>query len=57
MSANRINSNDDETADVHGPSEHVVAFNTEDEQLVVYDELQPTAWIQSTYSVLIADAR
>ncbi|MHC3438696.1 DUF7331 family protein [Natrialbaceae archaeon A-gly3] len=47
----------DETDDARDPRDHVVAFTTEDDRLVVYDELQPTAWIQSTRSVYVVDSR
>lgn len=57
MSTNKANSNANEYAGASDPADHVVAFNTADEQLVLYDEHQPTAWIQSTHAIPIADAK
>lgn len=58
MSTNDTDSpNTDDPPGTHDPVDHVVALSTEDDQIVVYDEQQPTAWIQSTHSVPIGEVR
>ncbi|MDF9748296.1 DUF7331 family protein [Natrinema salsiterrestre] len=57
MPTDKANSNTNGYADASDPADYVVAFNTADEQLVLYDEHQPTAWIQSTRAIPITDAK
>ena len=38
-------------------TECIVAFEREDGAVVIYDEREHTAWIQSSHAVTITDAR
>lgn len=56
-SAETIPSNTDDPSQSPYPFDHVVALVTADETIVVYDEQQPTAWIQSTAAVPVGEIR
>lgn len=47
----------DTTADPPALTERIVAFEREDDAVVLYDEREHTAWLQSNGAVTITDVR
>ena len=47
----------DTTADPPALTERIVAFEREDDAVVLYDEREHTAWLQSSGAVAVTDAR
>ena len=45
------------SSDTPVPVERIVAFEREDGAVVIYDEREHTAWLQSNAAVVIDDAR
>ncbi|MGN8218344.1 DUF7331 family protein [Halococcus morrhuae DSM 1307] len=57
MSTSPQESPSDTSASVPAREERLVAFEREDGAVVIYDEREHTAWLQSSGAVPIADAR
>ncbi|EMA36758.1 DUF7331 family protein [Halococcus hamelinensis] len=47
----------DSTADPPALTERIVAFEREDDAVVLYDEREHTAWLRSSGAVTVTDAR
>lgn len=46
-----------QSANPPAPVECIVAFERDDGAIVIYDEREHTAWIQSSHAVTLTDAR
>ena len=57
MSTSPQESPSDTSASVPAREERLVAFEREDGAVVIYDEREHTAWLQSSGAVPVADAR
>lgn len=45
------------SSDTPAPRERIAAFERDDGAIVIYDEREPTAWIQSSGAVGVDEAR
>jgi hypothetical protein len=57
MSTSPPESPSDTSASVPAREERLVAFEREDGAIVIYDEREHTAWLQSNGAISVADAR
>ncbi len=57
MSTSPQESPSDTSASVPAREERLVAFEREDGAVVIYDEREHTAWLQSSDAVAVTDAR